>query len=100
MKLKKGDRVLCTGPGATSKLQVTNKAGTVLSNGNAESVSSVSVLVEFDEDIRGHDGSHGSSKARGKDGHCYYLQASCLVPGVAITTKQAIKQAIHTIGGQ
>ena len=65
MAYKVGDRVVsdCIG-----NYRVYNAAGTVLYLKSASEI-----LVEFDKNIGGHDGSH-ASPIRGKDPHCWFCK--------------------------
>ena len=69
MAYEAGDRVIGNGVGNAN---VENAAGTVL-----YIKSTSNILVEFDTDIRGHDGIH-ACPVGGKDGHCWYCMANML----------------------
>ena len=56
--------------------EITGKFGTIIGFSDCDEA-----LVEFDEDINGHDGScHEVSGINGKDGYCWYVGNKLLEP--------------------
>lgn len=92
MKLKVGMRVLCKGEVGSRGLK--NIKGTIIfldkrASGNDEA----GVLVEFDEDIKGHCGGMHSAPC-GKFNHCWWVMPMELKI-IKPTTNQAFEALLH-----
>ncbi len=68
-----GDRVRCKN--STGNSAVTDKFGMII--GFVYDLKYDDPLVEFDENINGHDGL-GKCSVSGKHGHCWFVPRSCI----------------------
>jgi hypothetical protein len=71
--------VLCTCADRFLGDVTVNKVGTIISDARPKMNA---LLVEFDEDIGGHDGGRldDEGKSLGKAGHCNWVKPDCLLP--------------------